>query len=147
MMPSLSRGAPHRHHQLHSGTRRRELMFDWEWSSPNEPQAEVRRGAPVALLSDYRPQTHLPALTYQVVGSGVYVPPPLPLRAEGKYHHLASQRHTRSERAASVMRSGEIKVREAAALRSEGPGRRQQRGAAEAKRAAAADFLRLPGDS
>lgn len=75
-------------------------------------------------------------------------PPTLlvPLRAEGKYHLLASQRHTRSERAASVMRSGEIKVREAAALHSEGPGRRQQRGTVEAKPNAAADVLRLPGD-
>lgn len=110
MMPSLSRGAPRHHHQLHSGTRRRrrrEPMFDWEWSGPNEPQAEVRRGVPGALPSDYRSQTHLP----RAHSSGAWfwcvcAPPP---DLSGLRGNITSLHHkdTRSVRAASVMRSGE----------------------------------------
>lgn len=50
------------------------FFFFLERLSPNEPQAEVRNGASIALPSDYRPETYRRALTYQVVCSGVLVP-------------------------------------------------------------------------
>ena len=50
-------------------------MFYLEWSSPNEPQAEVRNGASIALPTDYHSKTYLCALTYQMGCSGVYVTP------------------------------------------------------------------------
>lgn len=104
--PALSHGSLHHHDQLCSGIWRRELMFYLEWSSPNEPQAEVRNGASIALPSDYRSKTYLRALTYQVVCSGVYVPPYLTIL----WGNITTLHHkdTRSERAASVM-SGKSK--------------------------------------
>lgn len=64
-------------------------MFYLEWTSPNEPQAEVRKGASFALPSDYRSKTYLRALTYQVVCSGVYVLPSLTML----YANITSLHH------------------------------------------------------
>lgn len=108
MIRSLSHGSLHHHDQLCSGIWRHELMFYLEWSSPNEPQAEVRNGASIALLPDYRSK-YISVCAYLSSGLFCCVRAPLPHNTVGKYHLLASERHTRSERAASVMRSGKSK--------------------------------------
>lgn len=107
MIRSLSHGSLRHHDQLCSGIWRRELMFYLERSSPNEPQAEVRNGASIALLSDYRSETS--ARAYSSSGLFWCARAPLPHNSVGKYHLLAPQRHTRGERAASVMSSSKSK--------------------------------------